>query len=211
MHLSLLDFVFPRRSLTGIEGTWITPEERIRLTSFPVCIEGQQLRRLGLTAIDRIVTGTTYRDCPVLHEAIHRFKYGHTLALAPELRRILTYACDLFLRGKNPVLCPVPLHWTRLCARGFNQAALLADDLAHRWRVEQLLRRVRPTGSQARRGREERRRALTDAFRCIVPSPPPFVLLVDDVSTTGTTFDECAKALKIAGVQRVEGVAVAHG
>jgi predicted amidophosphoribosyltransferase len=69
---------------------------------------------------------------------------------------------------------------------------------------------MRWTGSQVGRNRNERLIGVRDAFavRGMVPSS---VILVDDLSTTGSTLDECAKVLKNAGVKSVQGLVLAHG
>ena len=84
---------------------------------------------------------------------------------------------------------------------------------ARGWEVSELLRRVRPTGHQARRTRAERFVGVRDAFavRGRSATLPPRVILVDDLSTTGATMDMCAKTLKNSGVERVEGLVVAMG
>lgn len=124
---------------------------------------------------------------------------------------------------RSPTLVPVPLHWTRQFWRGFNQAEILARSIAETrgWSLENLLIRTRPTGHQAWRKREQRLTAMRDAFRYVpstsepsgIPSsgPPPWVVLVDDICTTGTTLSECAAVLKEAGVQHVSGLVVAYG
>ncbi|MDD5751529.1 MAG: hypothetical protein PHS73_03345 [Candidatus Peribacteraceae bacterium] len=207
MFATLLDLLFPRRSLTGSEGAWITEEELCLLVAAPVIEERGVLRRRGLHSLDRLVAASTYRRCPLLKKAIHTFKYRRIPALAGALAGLLPH--DL---PSDVVLCPVPLHWTRRFARGFNQSALLAAELGRErgCTVCDLLTRVRATGSQAKRHRVERLTALEHAFRCIVSDPPVSVVLVDDLSTTGATLDECARALKTAGVQHVEGWVIAH-
>lgn len=209
-----LDFLFPRHSLTGREGEWITEEERCRLVSIPVVLEEAQLRGIGVQHLDRVVAASDYRSAPLLRKAIHSLKYGKVRDLHVDLAEVLAAAsAHLDLRDFLTV-CPVPLHWTRRFARGFNQAELLGRAFARErgWPFASLLRRVRPTGSQVGRGREERMTAVADAFGvrkgvALARS----VLLIDDLSTTGATLDGCARALKQAGVARVQGLVVAHG
>jgi len=207
MFAVLLDLLFPRRSLTGSEGVWVTEAELRQLVSTPVIEERETLQHRGLRSLDRLVAASTYRRCPLLKKAIHTFKYRRIPVLASALAGLLPDN----LPG-DVVLCPVPLHWTRRFSRGFNQSALLATELSQRrgLPVRDLLKRVRATGSQAKRHRAERLTALGSAFRCVVSDPPESVVLVDDLSTTGATLDECAKVLKAAGVRRVEAWVIAH-
>lgn len=191
----------------GSEGAWITEEEFRRLVSAPVIEEREVLQHRGLLHIDRLIAASTYRECPLLRKAIHTFKYRRIPTLARALAGLLPHTLP-----SDAVLCPVPLHWTRRFARGFNQSALLASELSQGRGliVRNMLQRIRPTGSQAKRHRAERLTALESAFRCVVPDPPASVVLVDDLSTTGATLDECAKALKASGVKHVEGWVIAH-
>jgi|GEM_PF-545031 len=252
MWQQFLDLFFPRHSLTGEEGAWITEEERRKLVPHPVVEETADLHRRGIRHLDRLVAASTYADCPFLKKAISAFKYGRVRGLDKELARLMVQA---FIEGKDSsllqkmnhgealggfdgtqrwsrpfegrvgsregnrrlpsreiVLCPVPLHWVRRFSRGFNQSERLARLLACATGLPLilLLRRVRWTGSQVKRHRAERLAALDGAFRCTVPDPPSCVLLIDDVSTTGATLDQCAQALKEAGVERVEGWVIAH-
>jgi len=212
MWQALLDLLFPRRSLLGEEGEWITPFERQRLVFFPVREETALLRKRGITHLDRLVAASTYAHTPLLRRAIHTFKYGRIRDLDGELGQLIAESAPP-TEILQPVLCPVPLHWMRRFARGFNQAERLARVVARKrgLPLRHLLQRIRPTGSQTRRSREERLTALTDAFRCTDHAVPKFVVLIDDLSTTGATLEACAKALKDAGVERVEGWVVAHG
>ena len=98
-------------------------------------------------------------------------------------------------------IVPVPLHWTRLAKRGFNQAHELAREVESLsgWRVEKPLRRVRRTTSQARLdSRTRRAENLKDAFLCKSTSAlaGKHVWLIDDVSTTGATLHAAATALR---------------
>lgn len=214
----LLDLFFPRRSLSGTEGDWITDDEHKKLIVTPLLLGKDELRKRGLNHIDAVVAAGSYDQSPLLKKAILTFKYKRIPALADDLARLMNQSIDglllPFSNGQPPVLCPVPLHWTRHFDRGFNQSLLLASRIGkfRSWPVEDLLDRVRPTGHQARRPRAERLTALIDAFRIYKgKTPPPWVILVDDLCTTGATLDECAKALKKAGVKHVSALVAANG
>ncbi|MDD4628342.1 MAG: hypothetical protein PHE68_03025 [Candidatus Peribacteraceae bacterium] len=211
MWQTLLDFIFPRRSLSGREGEWITAAERRRLASFPVVEEAVQLRKRGIRYLDHLVAASTYRASPLLKKAIHSFKYGRVAELDLELAALIL-RCIPSKGAAKSVLCPVPLHWTRRFARGFNQAERLARFIAEVRGLElrHLLRRIRSTGSQAQRKRAERLTAVKGAFRCTTADPPKRVVLIDDLSTTGATLDACAQALKEAGATWVEAWVIAH-
>lgn len=212
MRRFLLDLLFPPVSLERTPGTWLTEDERRALRAYPVRYDGALLLREGVTAVDRLAGAATYGTSPLLREAIRRFKYRRMDAYRPELGSMVAEASRFLPEWPPPVLCPVPLHWTRMFLRGFNQARVLADAVhAERgWPVCDLLVRTRATGSQARRDRAERRRAMAEAFVWnggdAVPSR---VILVDDVVTSGATLDACACALREAGVPRVDALTLA--
>lgn len=220
----LLDFLFPRRSLTGEEGGWITDAEARSLRCAPVVLATPLLRSQGLDHIDRIVAAARYDRVLLLHRAIHTFKYRGVRGVGEVLGTMLVRASwllhgegiqnnELRIMNDAPVLCPVPLHWIRRFSRGFNQSEILARMLGRErgWEVRNLLRRARWTGSQVGRKREERLRGVRDAFAVRVQGIPQHVILVDDLSTTGATLDACAKVLKDAGVKHVEGLVIALG
>jgi predicted amidophosphoribosyltransferase len=110
------------------------------------------------------------------------------------------------------VLVPVPVHPARLRARGFDQAALIAAALA--------ARSGRPVGACLRRGgrptrqlgadRSTRHAAAARQLLRIAGPVPGRAVLIDDVHTTGATFDACARVLRAAGAQRVVAVAYAR-
>ncbi|PPB82626.1 ComF family protein [Albidovulum inexpectatum] len=108
------------------------------------------------------------------------------------------------------IVAPVPLHWTRLIRRRYNQSALLARAVARGLGLDQcpdLLRRVRRTASQDHRGREERFANLRGAIdinvrrRDLVAGRP--VLLIDDVMTTGATLGVATHACLKGGASAV--------
>lgn len=151
----------------------------------------------------------------VMREMILAFKYGDTHNARKLFGRWLL-SCGGDLVEACDVIAPVPMHPRRLLARRFNQAALLARELARRGDRRyhaQLVRRIRATTAQVGLTSAQRRSNLAGAFR--VPDGARSevagraVLLVDDVITTGTTLNACARALRRAGATRVDAVALA--
>jgi predicted amidophosphoribosyltransferase len=100
----------------------------------------------------------------------------------------------------DPVVTWVPLGRRRHRGRGYDQAEVLARAVGRTmgWPVSPHLRRAVETSPQARRTGLERRRAQRGAFEAVA-SPPPRVILVDDVLTSGATAEECARVLRAAG------------
>lgn len=224
----LLDFLFPRRSLTGDEGDFITEAELRSLRSTPVIVGTNELRARGMMHIDRIVAAAAYDSVPLLKKAVQIFKYrkiksvGETLgSLVSDTSMVFLPRADRDVGEGSPVLCPVPLHWVRKFSRGFNQSEVLASIVGWRrgWEVRNLLKRNRWTGSQVGRTRKERLHGVKDAFEIGLglgfglgqKKIPEHVILVDDLSTTGATLDACAEILKKSGVKTVEGLVIALG
>ena len=155
------------------------------------------------------------RFSPPVDTLVEDFKYRHAIWLTEDLADFLEGAVRAGLAAAAiDVIVPVPLHPRRFRKRGYNQCALLARSLGGRLdrRVDEAsLRRVRDTPQQARLSAEERRRNLKGAFEARSPMlRGRTVLLVDDVATTGSTLDECAKTLSGAGAARVWCATVAR-
>jgi ComF family protein len=142
-----------------------------------------------------------------------RLKYGRKVAIARTMAR---YMAPLVRDGEGErILVPVPLHRARLWSRGFNQSALVARELSRRLGMATnpfVLRRVKRTPPLKGMSPLQRRKAVAGAFkvadRTIVAGK--IVVLVDDVLTTGSTAEACARILKRAGAERVELVSWAR-
>lgn len=148
-----------------------------------------------------------------LRTAIHRLKYEGVTALAHPLGCLMA---DYWLTQPMPsdVLIPVPLHRDRHRRRGFNQAALLAEELSRQVNIpmdQTTLARHRATASQIGLDFEERRSNVHDAFQCVGNGlGGRRVLLVDDVYTSGSTLGACAVALIDGGASSVQALTLAR-
>src|SRR5919107_4141160 len=141
-----------------------------------------------------------------------RLKYGRKVAIARTMAR---YMAPLVGDGGDRLLIPVPLHRTRLWSRGFNQSALVARELSRRLGIAAdpfVLRRIRRTPPLKGMGPLQRRKTVAGAFRVRDKAAiaGKNVILVDDVLTTGSTAEACARTLKRAGAARVELVSWAR-
>lgn len=141
-----------------------------------------------------------------------RLKYGRKVALARTMAR---YMAPLLGSPGEAILVPVPLHRGRLWRRGFNQSALIAQELAKRtgYRADpHILKRVRRTPALKGMNLRQRRKVVAGAFEAKARAELEgrTVVLVDDVLTTGSTANACARALQKAGASRIELVSWAR-
>jgi ComF family protein len=148
----------------------------------------------------------------VLRRPLQRLKYIGAArmarplaeAAAPVLRRLVGIAGPA-------VLVPVPVHVVRQRERGYNQAQLLARELARLTNLAtaDLLVRPHATTKQHRLDRAGRLRNLRGAFAIRQSArPPPVVVVVDDILTTSATLEACASVLREAGVVHAYGFAI---
>jgi ComF family protein len=141
-----------------------------------------------------------------------RLKYGRKVAVAKTMAR---YMQPLIRTDGERLIVPVPLHRTRLWWRGFNQSALVASELSRRLGIPTdvlALQRTRRTPALKGMSGLQRRKAVAGAFRVRNKNAVEgrIVVLIDDVLTTGSTAEACARALKKAGAARVELVSWAR-
>jgi ComF family protein len=161
---------------------------------------------------DRARAAMRYDDSS--RKLILGFKHGDRLHYAPAFGRWLLRAGEELLPETDRAI-PVPLHWSRLFARRYNQAALLAHALnaagGPQVAVDWLLRKRR-TPPQGRGSAAARRRNVAGAFALKpgIAVKGLRLLLIDDVFTTGATVSECARILKRAGAGRVDVLTLAR-
>jgi len=224
---SLLDVLLPGRCLGCGRAGWPFCEacaERVTVLGPPGCRRcGRPLEATVDRCADCPPGPVAWARAPFLYEgpvrqALMRLKFAGwrsgAAAFAPWMEEALLDEPPLapsWRRYSWSVVTWVPLGRRRRRERGFDQAEALARAVARRLGlpVVRLLERVVETGPQARRSGAERREALRGAFRARA-RPPPWVVLVDDVLTSGATAGECAQALRIAGAVDVGLVTAAR-
>jgi ComF family protein len=153
--------------------------------------------------LDRIRAAVAYDELP-RSDALKK-KYWPKVARARTMARYM-----MQLRSDWPadaVIVPVPLHRWRLWGRGFNQSALIAGELARMWGLRTdaaALRRVKRTQPLKGLNHGQRRKAVSGAFKAVSDVSGRTIILIDDVLTSESTAEACARALRRAGAGSVE-------
>lgn len=213
----LIDSLFPPECLIcaameDVEnGVCNNCKNQMKVVPEPVCdICGRPVGTSGicLTCLDstpdfeKIVTAFTFDG--KTREAVHAFKYHGKTGLKKYFGRLIQQSiikADL----KPDVITFIPMHWTRLLVRGYNQSALIARELAKLTGIRadfDVLVKIRNTKTQAGMDRKSRRKNIKGSFLAKGVKGLS-VLVVDDVITTGETAGAAARALKDAGADKV--------
>ena len=171
------------------------------------CAEGR-----GPSGLDKVTAWGAYAG------AWKEFIWSLKFRAQPRRLEKLGYQFSEWVRGQLPPadgLVAVPMHPERLAERGFNQAEVIVSLLHREFGIPILdgLERALPTLSQVSLSRRDRLHNLQGAFTVKhgVDLRGKEIWLVDDVTTTGATLEECAKVLRAAGVAAVYAVCLAAG
>lgn len=224
----LLDLFFPLECAgCGSEGAWLCEKcfAGIKFEVDQPCFVCKAPHRAGRTCnfcqaaigFDYLLAATNY-DSEIVARLIKLLKYKFAKTVAPVLARLLV---DFWQQGnfpplENRLVVPVPLHAKRLRWRGFNQAEEIGRDFAAALGLEfsaNILSRTRHTSPQAKLDGAERLTNVRDCFQVVDAKDVAGrnVVLIDDVVTTGSTVNECARMLKQAGANKILVLAVARG
>ncbi|MGN0135922.1 double zinc ribbon domain-containing protein [Anaerotignum sp.] len=145
-----------------------------------------------------------------VRQAVHLFKYEGGKQLGEGLgalmaEYLLQYHEELLV--KTDLILSVPLHPKKEKRRGFNQTHILCEKIAEKtglmFQKEGLCRKKNTVAQSTLHTPEERRQNLKDAFAATKDFTDKRILLVDDIFTTGTTCNECAKVLYRSGAREV--------
>ncbi|MBI2484195.1 ComF family protein [Candidatus Uhrbacteria bacterium] len=211
---ALLDIFFPRFCLgCNMYGVWVCDACRQKLPRYMP----RPLYFVNYTAHLSAIRAAYSYDHWLTRSIVHTCKYQGirdlaaimASALAHELSYIPTY-------DQECLLIPVPLHESKLRERGFNQAELIATRLAGMIGAQintNAVARVRSTRTQVTLNRKQRKENVRQAFACVDPLSVAGrkIILIDDISTTGSTLSELAGIVRSSGAVEVSGLVFAHG
>lgn len=223
-----LDLLFPKYCLDcNKEGTYLCENcgKKIVPLKYATCPECKKITKFGQYCsrhqkqyLNGIIIACYYHK-GILREAIHNFKYNGVKELSVFLGQLMTRRLnEIKPRGyKQWIIVPVPLHRKRIEERGYNQAELLAQEVEKNTNLKMIknkLIRKKYTTPQVKLSNDDRQNNLIGAFdwKGSDELKGKTAILVDDVATTGSTLEECAKILKTkAGAFRVYGSVLAKG
>jgi ComF family protein len=160
-------------------------------------------------AFDETIAPFTY--APPLSGVVHQLKYRRRISQARPLARILAEEITARNLELPDLLIPVPLHWTRLMQRGFNQSVELCRHLSTELGIPLMrntIRRTRNTFPQVNLPLRQRRANVRGSFSVVRMIDAKSVAVVDDVMTSGQTAHEMATQLNKHGISRVHFWAV---
>jgi len=207
---SLLEIIYPPFCChCGKFGAYLCPECFGLIKFYPLSLD----IKIENPELDELVACAQYAE--PIRSLIKKMKYGSVGGIGKVLGKMLwqtTYFPPVNL------ITAIPLHPDRKNKRGFNQAEIIAKELARLSDTpygETLTRTINNKNQASIKDKEERLRNLENIFQ-IAPkyktkTLPSKILIIDDVTTTGATLNECAKVLKKHGVKEVIGLVIAHG
>lgn len=179
----------------------------------PLCGRGEEGEEEGYV-FDRSLSAFIYND--TIAKAICQYKFKRHTFLSKFFAKFLLRKLKT-LGDRVDFIIPVPIHKKRLLWRGYNQSLLLAWEISRRSSLEcipKLLLKVRETPSQTTLRFRKRKSNLRSAFvineKHLELVRDKNILIVDDVFTSGSTANECAKVLKKNNVAKVFVLTVAR-
>ncbi len=226
MWNNLLDIIFPKNCINcGKEGTYLCEDclSLIEINPYYYCLcnKPRKLPNSGKCPLcknnhlDGLMSACSF-DQKIIKEAVHKIKYNYVKELSLLLSfLILTHLHLLEKDISGFSIVPVPLSVKKKKRRGFNQSWEMAKAISETTRTPLLadvLLKIKDTRAQVDLNREERMENIKDCFRVTEEEKVrnKKIFLLDDVYTTGSTMNECAKVLKAAGAKEIVGLTVAR-
>lgn len=218
---NILDLFFPKQCIVcKKEGSYLCDDclSMININPFRYCLcekmeKKDKCENCKNRNLDKIYSACSFND-RIVQLAIHKFKYSYIKELAVPfsfliLRHLQMVDCQLC----NFILIPIPLSDKKKKKRGFNQSEEIAKIISEVTKIEtdfNCIIKVKDNKSQTELTKKERIENVKNTFKVIKNIEDKDILLLDDVYTTGSTMEECAKTLKSAGADKVWGITIAR-
>lgn len=221
----ILDAIFPHQCLCGRWGEALcqTCYEKIPQTKTQLCPICKKLSENGKTCTScrhkSNLTGVMiFGDHEnILKDAIWQYKYNLIRQLSIPLSKLLIDRFGKIVSDKKFIVTFIPTSKQRNRWRGFNQSKLIAENLSKELglSIDDLLKKTKRAKPQVGLSRKERIKNLKGKFSLNEKVTKGYlenkkILVVDDVYTTGTTLEECAKVLRQAGAREVWGIVLSR-
>ena len=214
----LLNFIFPKYcEFCGEEGEYVCDQCRDKYFEIydyqecHACRDKIENKLVHSKCMDKTILNGVYVCINYNKYAKHilkQLKYHHYFEFSKDIAKFMQDKLAVIAKDFDYII-PVPLHKRREWKRGFNQVDLMIKE------SEQIsypaLKRIRNTKTQVGKDKESRISNLEEAFQVVRDVAGKRVLIVDDVMTTGTTIEVCAKILYKAGAKSVVGFVWARG
>jgi len=163
------------------------------------------------TYLDGIFFLTMYEG--MIKKAICEIKYSGYYSILYDLSKFMADFLKLYYKKDDFVVTYVPMHTDKENSRGFNQSKILAKSLSKILKKDftNLLEKVNSTENPVKLNKYDRLANLRNSFRFNKKNTniPQIVIIIDDVYTTRSTLNECARILKNSGVEKVYGYVIA--
>ncbi|MBZ9578056.1 ComF family protein [Patescibacteria group bacterium] len=228
----ILDLLFPKFCIScGKEGSYLCQDcfsliDILERQYCPFCpqpkvvIDGKTCNFCKRSkSLNGLYCAASYNNF-IVKKLINQFKYEPYIK---ELSKPLSSSIIAHFINLNKVttfndfiLIPIPLHKKKLKKRGFNQASEIAKELSKVLKIpffDDILIKIKQTPAQVELKKEEREENIKGVFLCQKPElvMGKKIFLIDDIFTTGSTMEQCARLLQEAGAKEVWGIVVARG
>ena len=205
----LLDLLYPPKCAfcrkLVLDGRMLCPDCEENLPFTENEMQRQDISHLAVCLSPLYYTG-------VVRQSLHRYKFSGAAAYYRIYAEMMA-ACLNEQELQPDLVTWVPLSRKRLRRRGYDQAKLLAEEVARLTGLpcEQTLEKARNNPAQSgTSGAEERQKNVQGVYRTVTSFAGEHVLLVDDIVTTGATLSEAAEMLLEAGAEEVSGLTLAR-
>jgi len=198
-----------------INSSFICPacEKKLKNFSKHYCFRKTNLTALGIVSF--------YQN-PILKKTIHFFKYQSVISLQKPLSSLMIKFLEKTnffskINKKDIIVIAIPLHKRKENLRGFNQSELLAKSISTHFSLNyhsKVLLRIKNNTPQAKiNNLSDRKKNSKNIFQISNPNliKNKWIILIDDVYTSGSTMQEAARILKKSGAKKVIGLVLARG